>query len=120
MKIFDHRINIRKPAFAVTIFLFIFLFVLSQGAAVNTMSSNHVEKSNKHPEKGKKTDEAILLLSASATISSFHIHFDHIYKLTLNIPDIMSHGRRAFCHFPVFFNDYFQTLFQFIIASHAP
>ncbi len=120
MKIKNLTRKTRNHALTGAILTMVLLLLFSQGAAVYTLSNVHNEKSGKKEEKGKKGDEAVLLLSASATVTSFQIHFEPMTNIGLSIPESGITVRRFIPCFTEYFNNYFQTLFQFIIASKAP
>ena len=98
----------------------ILVLFLSQVAAVYAIHSVPVEKTNKKAENSKKGEEAVLLLNASATISSFQIHFEPLCKIAVSLPETGKAVKLVFCHYTDYFNNYFLTLFQFIIATKAP
>jgi len=110
----------RKYIIAGSVLSMIILLLFSQGAAVYALGSGHIEKKDKKAESGKKGEEAILLLSATATVTSFQIHFEPFNKFTIHLLDTGIAIKRVFYHFNENSNNYFHILFQFIIASKAP
>ena len=120
MKIIGYKRIIKKSALTGSILSIALLLLFSQGAAVYALGSGHIEKSDKKAESGKKGEEAILLLSSTATVSSFQIHFEPFCKFTIHLPDTGITVKRVIYHFREYYNNYFQVLFHFIIASKAP
>ena len=98
----------------------VLVLMFSQGAAVYAIHKAPVEKTNKKADNNKKGEEAILLLNATATVSSFQIHFEPLCKIAISLPETSDAVKLFYCHFTGYFNNYFHTLFQFIIATKAP
>lgn len=112
--------SIRKKSLTGAVIALALMLLFSQGAAVYAVNTASAEKSARKSDKSKKGEEAVLLLNATATVSSFQIHFEHLCKITVNLPDTGVSVKRVFCHYTDYFNNYFLTLFQFIIATKAP
>jgi hypothetical protein len=111
---------LKKPGRTVLVLMLILIVVFSQQAAIFAIKSAPVENNNRKTEKSKKGEETILLLNVSATVSSFQIHFEPICKIAISLPENNVAVKLIICHFTDYFNSYFQTLLQFIIASKAP
>lgn len=119
MKTVESHRMLRNPSWVVVSFLLILLLALSQGAAVYTVSANQLNRDTKKTEEGKK-GEAILLLSASATLTSFQLHFETLARIMVELAPCKEEGQKVFHHCSTYLNNYFQALFHFIIASEAP
>lgn len=111
---------LKKQVMAGLIMAMILVLLFSQGAAVYAIHKAPVEKTNQKAENSKKGEEAVLLLNATATVSSFQIHFEPLCKIAISLPETAKTVKLIFCHFTGYFNSYFLTLFQFIIATKAP
>jgi hypothetical protein len=121
MRIFTlNRRKFSKLAISAFVLFLAFILILSQGTTIHHPESVKAEKSAKNSEDGKKSDESVVLISASTGFSGYHVHFDHFYKFVLNIPELISSHRQVFCYFTGFFNNYFNALFHFIISTKAP
>jgi hypothetical protein len=122
MKILSpYRRNFPRQVISIFVLFLAFLLIASQGAAIHSPAPVKTEKSaDSNSEDGKKSDETVLLISASYSLSGFQVQFDHFCRIILSIPDLISSYNQVFCHFTGFFNSYFNTLFHFIIATKAP
>ena len=120
MKVLHRNIPLKKQVITGLVISMILMLLFSQGAAVYAIHSAPAEKTNKKAENSKKGEEAVLLLNATATVSSFQIHFEPLCKIAISVPEAGKAVKLIFCHFTGYFNNYFLTLFQFIIATKAP